>query len=119
VESESQYLVECHVSSAESNKGKRLGSAENKQLIYKFALDAGRTGCTRVRNGVLNVSRKQDRVLRNTEIEKTSCRGWFIKRSRKNGTANAYTVTSDRRNKDINPVHTAEQDAGDTGRKTA
>jgi hypothetical protein len=75
VENESQYLVECHVSNAGSNKGKRLGSAENKQLIYRFALDVGRTGCTQARNGVLNVPRKQGRVPRNTEIGKTSCRG--------------------------------------------
>lgn len=107
------------MSNAGSNKGKKLGSAENKQLIYRFALDVGRTGCTQVRNGVLNVLRKTGGIPRNTEIGKTSCRERFIKQSRKNGTANAYTATSDRRNKDTNRVHTVGRDAEGTGRKTA
>ena len=107
------------MSNAGSNKGKRLGSAENKQLIYRFALDVGRTGYTQARNGVLNVSRKTGGITKNTEIEKTSCRGRLIKRSRKNGTANAYTVTSDRQSKDTNRVNTAERDAEETSRKTA
>jgi hypothetical protein len=96
-----------------------LGSAENKQLIYRFALDAGRTGCTKVKSDALSVPRKQDSFQRNTEIGRTSWRGRLIKRSRKNGTANADTATSDRQNKDTSPANTAEQDAEETSRKTA
>ena len=62
MESESQYLVERCVNNAGATEGKKLGSAENKQLIYRFAPDAGRTGCTQARNDALNVSRKQDSV---------------------------------------------------------
>jgi hypothetical protein len=107
------------VSNAGFNEGKTLGFAENKQLTYRFALDAERTGCTQVKSDALNAPRKQDSFLRNTEIGRTSWRGRLIKRSRKNGTANADTATSDRQNKDTNRVNTAERDAEETSRKTA
>jgi hypothetical protein len=111
--------MECCVSNAGFNEGKTLGSAENKQLTYRFVQGAERTGCTQVKGDALSVQRKQDSFPRNIEIGRTSWRGRFIKRSRKNGTANADTVTSDRQNKDTNRVNTAERDAEETSRKTA